>query len=141
VDGSFGCVNGGILGLYGLISQYREAIRYDLFMAGRNLDDIGITFSWLDFAAFVRFAPLDSQLATEVNGAAPWSRLEVLTASLIDSVRAGNWQRGGGKGPKPKPIKVPGYDNNEQVIGKPLPIDEVQAYLNGRNGRSPEWRQ
>jgi len=141
VDGSVWCVNGGILGLYGLIVQYREAIRYDLFMAGRSLDDIGFTFSWLDFGAFVRFAPLDSQLCAAVNGAAPWSRLEVLMASQIDSTRAGNWQRGGGKGPKPKPIKVPGYDTNEQVIGKPLPIDEVQNYLNSRNGRSPERRQ
>lgn len=141
MDGSIRCVNGGILGLYGLICQHREAIRYDLFMAGRNLDAIGVDFSWLDFAAFVRFAPMDSQLARAVGGHEQWTRTEVLLASLIDTARGANWQRGGGKGAKPKPIKIPGYENNETSYGKPVPIDEVESYLRARNGRAPDRRQ
>ena len=141
MDGSLRGDSGGIQGLHGLICQYREAIRYDLFMAGRNLDMLGVDFSWLDFAAFVRFAPIDSQLAVEVNGVKPWPIPAVLLASILDSLRAANWQRGGGKGAKPKPTKVPGYGPTEKVYGQSRPLDEVQSYLHARNGRAPERRQ
>lgn len=129
---------GGIQGLYGLIRQHREAIRYDLFISGRTLDGLGVDYSWDDFAAFVRYSPPTSQLWQAVHGDAPWSRAEMLLAMQVDATRGGNWQRGGGKGAKPIPVapakkKAPQY-------GKPQPIDEVAAYLQARNGRAPEMR-
>lgn len=138
--GSVGCVSGGISGLIGLIQEHREAIRYDLFLVGRSLDDLGVTFSWTDFAAFVKFALPTSQLAISTVGYEPWLRSEVLLATLIDTVRAGNWQRGGGKGPRPKPIKIPGYGPKERTFGTATDIDTVRSYLEARNGRAPEVR-
>lgn len=109
-------------------------------MAGRSLDRLGIDFSWSDFAAFIRYAPTTSQLSAAVHGYTPWSTEAVLLASLLDAVRGGNWQRGNGKGPRPKPTKVPGYESPDTVYGTPKPIDEVRDYLMARNGRAPTRR-
>lgn len=134
------CDAGGILGLYGLIQEHREAIRYDLFCMGRSLDDLGYEFSWDDFAAFVRLAPPESALAASALGEAMWPRTDVLLATVIDTLRGANWQRGHGKGPRPKPIPVPGYGKEEKKYGTPHEVDSVHAYLEARNGRAPEMR-
>lgn len=42
------------------------------------------------------------------DDSAPWGLQELLLAAVIDQLRAGNWQRAGGKGTKPKPIPRPG---------------------------------
>ncbi|MGC4891090.1 hypothetical protein [Micromonospora sp. DT227] len=43
-----------------------------------------------------------------MNGdAARWSITDHLLAVVVDLLAGANWQRGGGKGPKPKPIKRP----------------------------------
>jgi len=137
INGSYA---GGILGLYGLIQEHREAIRYDLFMIGRSLDDLGSSYSWADFAAFVRFAPPQSQLATAIAGFEPWSRAEVLLATVIDTLRGANWQRAGGKGQRPKPIEIPGYGKTDKKFGKATDVETVRSYLEARNGRAPEVR-
>lgn len=134
------CDTGGILGLYGLIQEHREAIRYDLFMAGRSLDDLGHAYSWDDFAAFVKFAPVDSRLAASVTGMSAWTRGEVLLASAVDALRGANWQRAKGRGPRPKPIKVPGYGPTEKKFGRAADVETVRSYLEARNGRAPEMR-
>lgn len=40
---------------------------------------------------------------------AEWSTTDHLLALIADHLAAANWQRGG-KGPRPKPIKRPGYE-------------------------------
>jgi hypothetical protein len=99
---------------------------------------LGRDFSWLDFEAFIHFSPPTSQLAMAVNGEM-WERSDFLLAALVDSVRAGNWQRGGGKGPKPKPIETPGAKANaSQNYGKAVDLNSVRDWLLFRNGRAPE---
>ncbi len=135
-----GCNAGGIRGLLDLIREHREAIRYDLFTLGRSLDGLGVDYSWADFAAFIRHLPADSQLSIEVNGAPPWSNTEVLLALTVDTLRGANWQRGGGKGPKPKPIKIPGSKAAGKKYGAGTDVESVRAYLERINGRAPEVR-
>lgn len=43
-----------------------------------------------------------------INGdAARWGITEHLLASAVDALHGANWQRGGGKGSRPKPINRP----------------------------------
>lgn len=37
----------------------------------------------------------------------PWTTATVLAAATVNALQGGNWQRGGGKGKKPKPIEPP----------------------------------
>lgn len=39
--------------------------------------------------------------------AARWGIDTHLLATIVDVLAGANWQRGGGKGPKPKPVKRP----------------------------------
>lgn len=45
---------------------------------------------------------------------AQWGLTELLLAANVDSVRVGNWQRGGGKGQYPKPLPRPGVKPESQ---------------------------
>lgn len=108
-------------------------------MVGRSLDDLGTGFSWADFAAFIRFTPPTSQLGQAVNGPA-WAVTDLLLASTIDTLRLANWQRAGGKGSKPKPIRVPGSVGGEKSWGSANEFESVRSYLEARNGRVPEVR-
>jgi hypothetical protein len=57
---------------------------------------------------YLRHLPLNSPLGVAVQGdAARWGKAEYLLATVIDVLQGGNWQRGGGKGAKPKPVKRP----------------------------------
>jgi hypothetical protein len=44
-----------------------------------------------------------------------WSLSDHLLAHIADANRGANWQRGGGKGSKPKPIPRPGTDHRRTV--------------------------
>lgn len=56
----------------------------------------------------IRHLPADSPLGVALNGeAARWGVLEHLAATQVDVLVAANWQRGGGKGARPKPITRP----------------------------------
>lgn len=59
---------------------------------------------------------------------------------VIDLLQGANWQRGGGKGPRPKPVKWPWTpkSSDDSTIGKAAPLDEVRAFLLAKNGRAPE---
>lgn len=56
---------------------------------------------------------------------------EQLLALAIDTLRHGNWQRGGGKGAKPKPVPRPGAQKGSETRhGRTdRSPDEVVAYL------------
>ena len=49
----------------------------------------------------------------------------------INQLMAANWQRGGGKGRKPQPLRLPGdsTDDRTQRIGKARPIAEMRQIL------------
>jgi len=125
-----GYLAGGILGLHRLLAEHGEAIRFDLFMAGRSLDDLGSSgFSWLDLLAYTRHAPHTSALARAVHGeAAAWGATEHLLANVIDLLAIANWQRGGKKaGPRPKPIQRPGA--RKRIGTTVLPLDALDKLL------------
>lgn len=54
--------------------------------------------------------PADAATRAALDEGAPWGLNEHLLAAVLDTLRAGNWQRGGGKSARPKPIPRPGVD-------------------------------
>jgi hypothetical protein len=74
---------------------------------------------------------------------ATWSIDTHLTAALIDLIRVGNWQRGGGKGPRPRPTPRPADKTLKRlsttelqkdrlqsgVMGTPIPVADMRAWL------------
>lgn len=136
MDEGFDGQPGGICGLLTLLDEHREALRYDLLMAGLRLSWLGTTrLGWDDFAVFVRFLPRTSQTAQAAHGS-DWSAELHMLANVVDLLAWSNWQRGGGRGPKPKPLKRP-RDKSSQTFGKPVPIDDVRRFLREQNGRAP----
>lgn len=49
-----------------------------------------------------------------LGDAADWSVDSYLLARIAHVLAGANWQRGGGKGPKPKPVKTPGSKGRER---------------------------
>jgi hypothetical protein len=108
-----------------------------LLLLGVPLRHVGTQrFGWDDFAIWVKFLPTSSQLYQSVHGA-QWSPELHMLANIFDTLASGNWQRGGGKGPRPKPVKRPGADKNVQTFGKPKPFADVRQFLIDLNGRAP----
>jgi hypothetical protein len=66
----------------------------------------------------------------ELKGdAALWSVDTYLLASISDALHNANWQRGGGKGMRPTPIKRPNDKQNEQRFGsEPILISEFDEW-------------
>lgn len=61
-----------------------------------------------------------------------WNIDTHLLASIVDLLAAANWQRGGGKGPRPRPIERPGVDTpgrETKTMGTPLPKEEARRIL------------
>lgn len=93
--------------------------------------------SWRDLWVILRHLPRESAVQRELRGeAAEWGISEQLLAGIFDVVRMGNWQRGGGQGPKPDPLPRPGVQSTEITIarGKPVTIEEANARLGWRKG-------
>lgn len=60
---------------------------------------------------------------------AEWGPAEYLLASILDALRSGNWQRGGGKGSKPKRTPRPGEkDKGEKIGSGAIPIKDFDAW-------------
>lgn len=99
---------GGIWGLCDFLDKegVESALTFDLMMIGRSIHDVGSPrLSWKELAAFIRHAPDKSELRRLSDKMAPYRTVEVQMIALATDVLAGaNWQRGGGKGPRPKPI-------------------------------------
>lgn len=62
---------------------------------------------------------------------AGWGITEQLMAASVDALRGANWQRGGGKGSRPKPVPRPGIRKarTEHHGRVDRPPAEVAAYL------------
>lgn len=126
---------GGIAGLHALIAEHGEAIEWDLsHYHHRNLSDLFTgRLTWRQLRSFLSHLPRDSALARKLLGNdAPWGLSEQLLALAVDAIRQGNWQRGGGKGGKPKPVPRPGVTQASEPLrhGRTdRDPDEVIAYL------------
>lgn len=125
---------GGIAGLHALLEKHGEAIEWDLsHYHQRKLGELFTrTLTWRQLRSFLSHLPRESALARDLLAdEANWGLNEQLLALTIDTLRQANWQRGGGKGGKPKPIPRPGAQKgSETKHGRTdRSPDEVVAYL------------
>ena len=103
---------GGIGGLVQLLNEHGGAVNYDLISkAGVTIDDIGESwFTWRDFRDFVNNLPPTGDSAL-YRARYPkswwWHPAFDFLAAILNTLQWANWQRGGGRGDKPKPIKRP----------------------------------
>jgi len=60
-----------------------------------------------------------------------WDPPTQLLAVIVDLLNAANWQRGGGKGQRPKPIERPGDHaaKDTKRWGTPVPLAEGRRIL------------
>lgn len=79
--------------------------------------------------------PPDTAINREVYGAwGQWTVLHELLALAVDVLQIGNWQRGGGRGSRPRRLtrpRPPGErDPNTTRYGSdPLPLDAMDEWL------------
>lgn len=86
--------------------------------------------TWRRLGVLVRNLPPSSRLARLQHGdSVRWSDNEHLLAGIFDLLAGANWQRGNGKGSRPKPIKRPASKDDEVHFGKPVPIEEAREKL------------
>ena len=133
------CHCGGILGLCELIEEHAEAIEFDLLTLGLDSRSIGtVGLDWWRLKAIVKNLPQSSALGRSMNGSdALWGLPEHLLATVIDAIHQGNWQRGGGKGKRPKPIPRPGGDRRRTTKlggGKQMSMTQARAWLDRKRG-------
>jgi len=88
----------------------------------------GPALSWRRFSHLVAHLPPESATARVQRGGEATVANELL-AHVANLLAAANWQRGGGKGPKPKPIRLSGDDPDDSRIGTAVPIDEMRHLL------------
>lgn len=73
----------------------------------------------------VRNLPLGGPLDVAQRGpAATWDVNSHLLAGIHDHLAGANWQRGGGKGSRPQPIRRPGVDDGTKRLGSVRALDD-----------------
>ena len=91
--------------------------------------------SWRRLTALVEHLPYQQPTRVALADETVWWGIqEHLLASITDQLRAANWQRGGGKGSRPKAIPRPGVGDTKKeaprVHGKhDRPDAEVAAFF------------
>lgn len=123
---------GGIAGLVRLLSEYGEAVEYDLITLGLRLDDLGTRrLSWRDLLVIVSNAPQHSALVrAKVGERSEWTLPVRMLADIFDLLAGANWQRSGTKGNRPKPYPRPVDPATVKKWGSgPKPIEEINALL------------
>lgn len=102
---------------------------------GLRLRDVGSSprFTWADLLDYVIHGNQDTALALQRYGdAVLWRVTDHLLAAVLDALHGANWQRGGGKGQRPKPIKRPGVDDGSKSLGRgAVPIRDFERWWNG----------
>jgi hypothetical protein len=142
VDGALRSAAGGISGLHALLEEHGEAIEWDLSHYHRHSlrDLFDGSLTWRQLRSFLSHLPRESALARKLLGDdARWGMSEQLLALAVDVLRQGNYQRGGGKGSRPKPIPRPGVSRGAvplQYGRTERDPDEVIAYLDRFRPRS-----
>lgn len=116
-----------------ILAKHREAIEYDLLMAGKSLDDLGtLALSWRDLRTLIRRwqRTAGTALSEAVQGYTMWSIEAQLLAEAVDTLRSGNWQRMQKKSaPKPKPIPRPWEKTKATRLGsEPIPISQFDDW-------------
>lgn len=73
---------------------------------GRSIHDLGtIRLSWLEFRAFLEHAPSTAAFRKLKDPLSPFKTPDgLMLSAAADALAGANWQRGGGKGPRPLPL-------------------------------------
>jgi len=111
--------------------RHQSAIEYELLKLGRNIEDLGTpALSWRDLEVIIANTPVDSALGRSMVGErAEWGISDYLSALVVDALNAGNWQRGGGKGSRPKPLPRPGKKSGGRQMGsEPIPASTFDGW-------------
>jgi hypothetical protein len=97
---------------------------------GLHLCDLGShRLTWRRFGHLLAHLPPESATAREVRGGDGTVTNELL-AHIANLLAGANWQRSGGKGNRPKPIRLTaGDDPSNKKIGTALPLDEMRRLL------------
>lgn len=88
--------------------------------------------SWRRLKSLVAGLPRQAAVVrAALDDGADWGVTDHLMASVVDLLSSANWQRGGGKGARPKPVTRPGGRTKGNRLGRPSPMtpDEVRAHL------------
>lgn len=121
--------------------DFRVAVEADLIDKGlrlRWLCDGTDRLNWADLFSVIRSAGPGSSLAFHAHGeASAWGFQEELLASIADLLAGANWQRGGGKGMRPKPLDRPWQEKSrgssspfgDGFENDALTIEEMDAWL------------
>lgn len=97
---------------------------------GLRLDDIGAVLPWPDLRDFLLNLPPtgDSALYRQQHPQSWWWTPELdFLGAVLTSIQWGNWQRGGGRGDKPQPIKRPNEKPKLADGAIPATSDELAA--------------
>lgn len=99
---------GGIRALLRFLREegVEKALAFDLMERGRSIHDLGtIGLSWIELGAFVEHAPPGAAIRMLNDPLSAFRSPEgQLLSTAVDTLAGANWQRGGGKGPRPKPL-------------------------------------
>ena len=101
---------GGIRSLLVELRKHGEAITHDLMAHGWSRSDLGRRITWKEFYYWLVWLPPTGKSAyfraKKPNSWWVTAELQIM-AGVLNAVEGANWQRGGGKGTPPKPIKFP----------------------------------
>jgi hypothetical protein len=115
------------------VNEHLEAIDYDLLTLGCDIRDLGTSaLPWYRLRAIVTYLPPTSALARSIHGEkALWTTTDHLLAAAVDALASGNWQRGGGKGKRPKPLPRPGEtDAGARTMGTGrMTVQDAQTFF------------
>lgn len=97
---------------------------------GWRLDDLGVRFTWADLKDFIEHLPPSGDSAL-FRAQHPrtwwWTPMFDFLAAILLGLQQGNWQRGGGKGPKPEPVKRPAEKRRSTVHTDPVSAADLAA--------------
>lgn len=127
---------GGIGGVVAELRDHGDAIQADLLRAGWHLRELTLA----ELSSWIRHPARDSSHARALLGTDyEWTLETQLLAGVHDRLAEANWQRGNGKGPRPKPIPRPGVEQGKRHFGGSAgrSPDEMKAELARMAGRAP----
>lgn len=115
-----------------MLSEYGIELEAD-FHEYYRLDLLGMYTGKLSPAKVYRLAMALPQKSRFVRAAAgpqaDWDSNEHLLAAILDTLQNANWQRGGGKGKRPKPIPRPGTQKEKRMGTTKRSQEEIRNYL------------
>jgi hypothetical protein len=82
----------------------------------------------------IEYLPRESCTARAVHGpVTEWGDTEHLLANVLDVLNAANWQRGGGKGARPRRLPRPGIEEEDapkiRRAERAMPLEEARTFF------------